>query len=88
MKINRNRSKNNVTFNQLILGQIYETQDPDKDAGETMFVMFVGNAHSGKTMLVNLETGRIVENPDDAVFTECKDACLYPHGHTDIDNIP
>lgn len=83
MTISRENEKKITKFDQLAHGKVYETQDPARDAGKTMFVLAAVDTSSGRTMAINLETGRVVDMTRilDSEFFECKSAVLLPYGN-------
>lgn len=85
MKIDRDNKEKIVDFGHLAPGKVYETQDPRRHAGETMFVLAVLDTVSAKMLLVDLETGRTIGKSVDDSFTECGDALLLPYGQPETD---
>lgn len=83
MRIDRDDKEKMKDFARLEPGKVYETQDPHKDAGETMFVMPVIDDASGKEMIVNIETGRTIDVDSSArAFVECDKALMLPYGRS------
>lgn len=80
MQINRDNKEKVVDFGHLAPGKVYETQNPKRDAGETMFVLAVLDSVTAQTLIVDLETGRTTDIPTDNTFAECGNAVLLPYG--------